>query len=169
MRRPSRAWKPSLFPLTLLLALALPGSAALAMGSESAATPAARPAEQADYAAGKQAIASKNWQAALDAFNKVVASDPGNANAHNFLGYAYRKLGKLDLAFKHYEEALGLDPRHRGAHEYIGETYLLAGNLAQAEEHLAAPGRDRGGAETTRAARSRPCRLRQRRLTSGAC
>jgi len=110
MRRPSRAWKPSLFPLTLLLALALPGSAALAMGSESAATPAARPAEQADYAAGKQAIASKNWQAALDAFNKVVASDPGNANAHNFLGYAYRKLGKLDLAFKHYEEALRLDP-----------------------------------------------------------
>lgn len=131
------AWK-SLLPLTLLLALALPGSAAFSMGTESDSTPAARPAEQSDYAAGKRAIESGNWQAALAAFNKVVAKDPGNANAHNFLGYAYRRSGKLDLAFRHYEEALQLDPQHRGAHEYIGETYLLAGNLAKAEEHLKA-------------------------------
>ena len=45
--------------------------------------------------------------------------------------------GKLDLAFKHYGEALRLDPRHRGAHEYIGEAYLMKGDLAKAKEHLA--------------------------------
>ena len=45
--------------------------------------------------------------------------------------------GKLDLAFKHYSEALKLDPRHRGAHEYIGEAYLMKGDVAKAKEHLA--------------------------------
>ena len=77
-----------------------------------------------------------NWQAALDAFNKVVAKDPGNANAQNYLGYTYRKSGQLDLAFKHYEEALRLNPKHRGAHEYMGEAYLMVNNLAKAEEQL---------------------------------
>lgn len=127
-----------LFPLTLLLALALPGSASLAAPSENVSAPSASAPEDADYAAGKKAIAAGNWQVAADAFAKVVAGDPGNANAHNFLGYAYRKSGKLDLAFKHYEQALRLDSRHRGAHEYIGETYLLTNNLAKAEEHLRA-------------------------------
>jgi Flp pilus assembly protein TadD len=137
MMRERRA-KNALLPLIVLLALALPGQAVVAAPTESVPATTASAPEDADYAAGKQAIAVANWQAALDAFNKVVAKDPGNANAHNFLGYACRKLGKLDLAFKHYEEALRLDPRHRGAHEYIGETYLLTNNLAKAEEHLKA-------------------------------
>jgi tetratricopeptide (TPR) repeat protein len=89
-----------------------------------------------NYAAGKQAFEAKNWKAAEEAFTKVVAKEPGNANAHNFLAYSYRKSGNLDMAFKHYNEALRLDPGHRGAHEYIGEAYLMVGNLAKAEEHL---------------------------------
>ena len=122
----------------LALALALPGPAAVAAPTESVSAPTASAPEDADYAAGKQAIAAGNWQAAADAFSRVVATDAGNANAHNFLGYAYRKSGKLDLAFKHYAEALRRNPKHRGAHEYIGETYLLTNNLAKAEEHLKA-------------------------------
>jgi len=128
--------KHGLLPLILLLALALPGPATVAAPSESVSAPTASAPEDADYATGKRAVEAKNWRAALDAFNKVVATDPGNANAHNFLGYAYRKSGKLDLAFKHYEEALRLDPKHRGAHEYLGEAYLMVNNLAKAEEHL---------------------------------
>ena len=131
------SWAKHALPrLTLLLALALPGWTAIAAPSESVSAPTASAPEDADYAAGKRAVEAKNWRAALDAFNKVVATDPGNANAHNFLGYAYRKSGKLDLAFKHYEEALRLDPKHRGAHEYLGEAYLMVNNLAKAEEHL---------------------------------
>jgi tetratricopeptide (TPR) repeat protein len=125
-----------LFALTLLAALALSGPAALAAGGGGgdSAVPAAP--EDPDYVAGKQAVEARNWQAALDAFNKVVAKDPGNANAHNYLGYTYRKSGQLDLAFKQYEEALRLNPRHRGVHEYMGEAYLMVNNLAKAEEHL---------------------------------
>ena len=56
----------------------------------------------------------------------------------NYLGYSYRNLGQLDLAFGYYGRALELNPRHRGAHEYAGEAYLMVGDLAHAEEHLAA-------------------------------
>ncbi|MBE0623885.1 MAG: tetratricopeptide repeat protein [Burkholderiales bacterium] len=122
----------------VLFALALPGWAALAAPNDNDSGSSAGVAEDADFAAGRKAFEAGDWQAMTGAFNKVVAKDPGNANAHNFLGYAYRKSGKLDLAFKHYEEALRIDPRHRGAHEYIGETYLLTNNLAKAEEHLKA-------------------------------
>jgi DNA-binding SARP family transcriptional activator len=42
----------------------------------------------------------------------------------------------LDLAFKHYNEALRIEPKHRGAHEYIGEAYLMVGNVQKARAHL---------------------------------
>ena len=120
-----------------LIALAgLCGPPAIAAGTESASSAPAE--EDANYAAGKRAIAASDWTAAQAALGKAVATDPGNANAQNLLAYAYRKLGNLDMAFKHYNEALRLDPKHRGAHEYIGEAYLMAGNIAKAEEHLAA-------------------------------
>ena len=121
--------------VVLLAAMTLSGPAAIAAGGGGGDSVPAAP-EDPDYVAGKQAVEAMNWQAALDAFDKVVAKDPGNANAQNYLGYTYRRSGKLDLAFKHYEEALRLNPKHRGAHEYMGEAYLMVSNLAKAEEHL---------------------------------
>jgi Flp pilus assembly protein TadD len=126
----------ALLPAILLLLPALPGRSALAASTESDSKPAMSAPANADYADGKRAIEAGNWQAAIDAFSRVVAGDAGNANAHNFLGYAYRRSGKLDLAFKHYEDALRLDPKHRGAREYAGEAYLMVDNLAKAEEQL---------------------------------
>ena len=128
----------TLLPLFVLLAaLTLSGQPALAAGGGGGESAPAVP-EDPDYAAGKRAVEAKNWQAALDAFNKVVAKDPRNADAHTYLGYTYRKSGQLDSAFKEYDEALRLEPRHRGAHEYVGEAYLMSNNLAKAEEHLKA-------------------------------
>ncbi len=91
-----------------------------------------------DYAAGKMAIAAKDWSAAIRALSSAALRDTRNPDIQNYLGYAYRHTGQLDLAFRHYHRALRLDPRHRGAHEYVGEAYLIANNLAKAEEHLAA-------------------------------
>ena len=91
-----------------------------------------------DFAAGRAAIEAKNWSAAIRALSSAALRDTRNADIQNYLGYAYRNLGKMPLAFKHYSRALQLDPRHRGAHEYLGEAYLMIGNLAKAEEHLAA-------------------------------
>lgn len=93
-------------------------------------------ARNPDYAAGKQAFDRKDWGEAVRRFSRATLLDPDNADLHNYLGFSYRKMGQLELAFKYYHRALALNPRHRGAHEYIGEAYLMAGNLASAQKHL---------------------------------
>jgi tetratricopeptide (TPR) repeat protein len=95
-------------------------------------------ANNSDYTAGEKAIKAKNWQSAVEELLKAVDSDPTNANAQNYLGYAYRNLGQYKNALKHYKEALRLDPKHRGAHEYLGETYLKLNDVASAKKHLLA-------------------------------
>ena len=97
-----------------------------------------QPVTNPDFEQGVEAVRAKNWDKAVVHFASYVKIDPVSADAHNYLGYAYRNQKKLDLAFRHYKEALRLDPSHRGAHEYIGEAYLMAGDKAKAQEHLAA-------------------------------
>ena len=89
-----------------------------------------------DYAAGRAAIEARNWDVAIWALSSAALRDTRDADIQNYLGYAYRHTGQLELAFKHYRRALQLNPRHRGAHEYIGEAYLMVKDLARAEEHL---------------------------------
>jgi Flp pilus assembly protein TadD len=120
----------------ITFAAGLQPSIAVAAGDDAPAPLRAR--SDPDTEAGKAAIRGKDWTAAIDAFTKVAAKDPKNADAQNWLGYAHRNSGNLDVAFRHYNEALRLDSKHRGAHEYIGEAYLMKGDLAKAKEHLAA-------------------------------
>ena len=91
-----------------------------------------------DYAAGRKAIEWKDWAAAIKSLSSAALRDTRNADIQNYLGYAYRNSGQMELAFRHYGRALQLNPRHRGAHEYVGEAYLLVSDLPKAEEHLAA-------------------------------
>ena len=92
----------------------------------------------ADYAAGRKAIAGKQWQDALARLRRAEVRHPDNADLQNDLGYANRNLKNFDSALRHYKRALELAPRHRGAHEYIGEMYLMMGDVPNAEKHLAA-------------------------------
>ena len=118
----------------VLLAAALAAAPVRTMAVDSDPSPPV----SGDHAAGKQAIAAKDWDGAIRSLTVAAQRDSRNADIENLLGYAYRNAGQLDAAFKHYERALQLNPRHRGAHEYAGEAYLMANNLAKAEEHLAA-------------------------------
>lgn len=122
--------------LGIVLAIAISLATNSAIGDPSDADE--KVALDADYVAGKQAIEASNWTDAVQRMQRAEVRFPDNADLQNYLGYAHRKLGQFDLAFKHYKQALALDPRHRGAHEYIGETYLMVGDLAGAERHLAA-------------------------------
>ena len=97
-----------------------------------------QPVSNPDFEFGVEAIKAKDWDKAIAHFTTYARIDPANADAQNFLGYAYRNQKSYDLAFRHYKEALRLDPSHRGAHEYIGEAYVLVGDKAKAQEHLAA-------------------------------
>ncbi|HEX7810788.1 MAG TPA: tetratricopeptide repeat protein [Burkholderiales bacterium] len=119
---------PGLFAVAVFVNLA-PALANLG-GDESGST-------DASFLDGRKAIESQDWNKAVELLTKAVQNDPKNADAHNFLGYAYRKKGAYAASFEHYEAALTLNPRHKHAHEYIGEAYLLTDNLPKAETHLA--------------------------------
>jgi Flp pilus assembly protein TadD len=121
-------------PLLVLLLGATIAPALYAVESDSDPVAASDP----DYAAGKKAIEARNWNAAIGFFSSAERRTPDNPDIQNYLGFAHRNAGKLDVALRHYQRALKLDPRHRGAHEYIGEAYLMMKDLARAEEHLAA-------------------------------
>jgi tetratricopeptide (TPR) repeat protein len=91
-----------------------------------------------DFAAGKRAIGTGDWEGAIKALTNASLRDDRNADIQNYLGYAYRRLRQFDPAMQHYQRTLILDPRHRSAHEHLGEAHLAKGNLAKAKEHLAA-------------------------------
>ena len=96
------------------------------------------PKRDAAFQAGVQVIERQDWKKAIALFQTSIMWDRFNADAHNWLGYAYRNTGDMKNAFAEYDEALRLDPGHRGAHEYVGEAYVIAKNLPKAQEHLAA-------------------------------
>jgi Flp pilus assembly protein TadD len=126
----------------ITLAVALVGLGLALLPATASADPTVEAPAQTkldpDFAAGEAALQAKNWNAAIRSLSSAALRDTRNADIQNYLGYAYRHTGQMDLAFKHYGRALELDPRHRGAHEYVGEAYLIVNNLAKAEEHLAA-------------------------------
>jgi Flp pilus assembly protein TadD len=56
----------------------------------------------------------------------------------NYLGYSYRKSGRLDLGISYYRRALAIDPDFNLAREYLGEGYIAAGRKDLAMLELAA-------------------------------
>jgi tetratricopeptide (TPR) repeat protein len=83
------------------------------------------PAEADDpYAAGVAAFEQEDWQGVLDHMSAALEARPWLDNAHNLMGFAYRKLGDYPAALAAYDKALALNPYNRGALEYLGEAYL---------------------------------------------
>jgi Flp pilus assembly protein TadD len=91
-----------------------------------------------DYASGRLALERKDWAHAVAHFERAARRFPDNADIQSDLALAYHRVGKPDLAFRHYRQALKLNPRHRGAHALLGEAFLAAGDVASAEQHLEA-------------------------------
>jgi Flp pilus assembly protein TadD len=120
------------------LALGLLLGAAAAYAADTGGS-TAQPTASERVQTARDAIKSKDWKRAVAELKLAVRDEPRNADAHNLLGYSYRKQAKPDLAkaFEHYNTALKLDPKHKGAHEYIGEAYLIDKKPAEAEKHLA--------------------------------
>ena len=130
----------SLMPAALLaiaLTLAGPltgGQTAAAAGSTADTAPAA-PADS-NWTRAREAIDAGNYEAAVPLLQQVVAKDPKQADAFNYLGYAMSRAGKVEEAKGYYAKALALNPEHRGANEYLGELYLKLGDLGAAEQRL---------------------------------
>jgi len=94
--------------------------------------------ENANLAAGRKAVEAKDFKAAIGHLVKAVQEEPKNPDAHNMLGYSYRKTNVFDKSMEHYQMALKLDSNHRSAHEYLGELYLDLNQPENAEKQLAA-------------------------------
>jgi len=93
-------------------------------------------ARETDFDKAEYLIKGEKYDEAIPLLQKVVADNPRDADAWNYLGFASRKLGRNDEALGHYQKALTIAPSHRGATEYLGELYLQMKNLAKAEEQL---------------------------------
>jgi tetratricopeptide (TPR) repeat protein len=89
-----------------------------------------------DYARGKAAFDREDWAEVIEHMTRVIAERPWHDDAHNLMGFAYRKLGNYDRALEEYDRALELNPHHRGALEYLGEAYLELDRPELAKEML---------------------------------
>lgn len=81
-------------------------------------------------------IENKDYKDAIERLKEVLDDSSDNANALNYLGYAYRKLGNYEQALEYYQQALDVDADHKGANEYIGEAYLELKQPGKAKKHL---------------------------------
>jgi Tfp pilus assembly protein PilF len=121
-----------------LSALLLAAGAACAADTPGANPSVPQPSVQERLANARKAVDRKDWSTAQRELTVVVREAPQNADAHNLLGYTYRKRGSPDMAraYEHYDMALKIDPRHKGAREYLGEAYLVDRRLPDAERQL---------------------------------
>ena len=119
--------------VTLVLGLSLGHGIALA---DLSPPPKDKP-ENANIVAGRKAIEAKDFKSAVGYLTKAVQDEPKNSDAHNLLGYSYRKVGTFDKSMEHYQTALKLDSNNRSAHEYLGELYLDMNQPDNAEKQLA--------------------------------
>ena len=87
-----------------------------------------------NYRATSDAKARKSFEKAVSRFKDASSLDPTMKEAFNNLGYAYRKLGKLEESLTAYQTALAIDSNFAQAREYLGETFLALDQLGQATE-----------------------------------
>ena len=79
----------------------------------------------------------KKYDLAEEQFRKVIADDPKNAMALNYLGYMLADRGtRLDEALGYIRRALALDPQNGAYLDSLGWAYYKMGNYELAEENL---------------------------------
>lgn len=117
----------------LVIAAALAGPA-LAMGKTDSSD---KQSSSGGYTEAEKAVQAKEYRRAIRMLEPVVAEQPRNVDALNYLGYSHRQLGEYDEALGYYRKALAIDADHRGANEYLGQLYLQTGDLKAARAQLA--------------------------------
>jgi tetratricopeptide (TPR) repeat protein len=114
-------WRGLRQAVLMALLVAHAGSAGAVTGFDTERAPAST---DDPYAAGVAAFEQEDWQGVLEHMSQALEARPWQDNAHNLMGFAYRKLGNYPAALEAYGKALTLNPYNRGALEYLGEAYL---------------------------------------------
>ncbi len=84
----------------------------------------------------------KKYDLAEEEFKKVLAGDPLNASAANYLGYMLADRGvRLEESVKYIKKALELDPNNPAYLDSLGWAYFKMQKYEQAEPYLSRAGR----------------------------
>jgi tetratricopeptide (TPR) repeat protein len=90
-----------------------------------------------DYYRGENFDRQKNEAAAEQQFRKILAIDPNNSLALNYLGFMFADHGvKLEEAVTLLKRAIELDPQNGAYLDSLGWAYFKLGQYQQAEEDL---------------------------------
>jgi Tfp pilus assembly protein PilF len=108
------------------------GAAGSASGDDILKPVSVRMAEQ-----GRAALDRGDANAAIDAYEAALASDPKNVAAFSGIAQGYEKLGLPGKAVKYYREALALNPSDIAALEGQGKALIERGATARAQVNLA--------------------------------
>jgi tetratricopeptide (TPR) repeat protein len=93
------------------------------------------PAVQFAYAAALER--SGSWDEAVTQFRKLIAKQPDNASALNYLGYMFADRDvHLDEARTMLTKAVDLEPTSGAYQDSLGWVYFRLGDLDRAEKHL---------------------------------
>jgi len=93
--------------------------------------------EMARFMLGSIFERQKKWDLAEEQFKKVLAVDPLNAPASNYLGYMLADRGvRLDESVKYIQKALQIDPNNGAYLDSLGWAYLKMNRVDLAEAPL---------------------------------
>lgn len=82
----------------------------------------------------RRALDEGSLDVAVDCYREYLARYPDDINAHNNLGVALQRLGRLEEALKSYEVAALLEPMHADAWYNAAAVHHLRGELSRAED-----------------------------------
>tara|TARA_R110002126_G_scaffold291724_1_gene455914 strand:+ start:21469 stop:22008 length:540 start_codon:yes stop_codon:yes gene_type:complete len=86
------------------------------------------------YEAGRDLALAERYEEAIKVLS--LASAGNDKRVLNYLGYANRKLGRIEVGLEYYRQALALDPEYTLVREYLGEALLQQGDLDGALKQL---------------------------------
>ena len=69
------------------------------------------------YRTGRQLAEAGRYEEAIDVLS--IGADRGDKRILNYLGYAHRKAGRIDVGLTYYRQALAIDPQYTLVREYL--------------------------------------------------
>lgn len=87
-------------------------------------------------ALGNALMDTRQYPAAIDAYQKALALDPNNVDVRVDMGTCYRGAGKPEKAIEEYRKAIKINPRHLNAQRNSG--VVLAFDLNKPQEAVKA-------------------------------
>jgi tetratricopeptide (TPR) repeat protein len=90
--------------------------------------------DQRLYQQGRSLALAGDYRGALGKLGAIA--DQEDPAVLTMIGFATRKLGRLDEGIAIYNRALAIDPANLDTHEYLGEGYIAAGRVDLAEAEL---------------------------------